>query len=243
MDLLGKVMDPPESLRPARLRVWTPIFEGPLDLLLGLVEREELDILAVPLAQLTDAYLGEIASLPEADPQEMVDFLWMAARLLLLKSIRLLPGQDPTPEEADLLDWEEDVRLRLQEYRTYKQLAEEWMGRRDEAFSAPTRLIEAEGQEHPIQVDLLFSAFQSVLARIPPRPLTIVRQHWTLDQKLTVIRSRLARGPLDLVEMLLESEDRLEAVVTFVALLELLRLGRVRVRQQESFGSIWVEPI
>src|SRR5579859_6056877 len=158
------VMDP-QPATPARLQVSTPIFEGPLELLLALAEREELDILAVPLATLTDAYLAEIAALEAPDPREMVDFLWLAARLLLLKSIRLLPGEDPLDEETELLDWEEDIRLRLQEYRTYKELAERWMSRADPAFPAPARQVEVEGQEQGLDAGLLFTAFQNALAR------------------------------------------------------------------------------
>ncbi len=71
-----------------RLAVSTPVFEGPLELLLALAEREELDIFQVPLARVTDGYLAEIAQREVADPQEMAEFLWIAARLLLLKSIR-----------------------------------------------------------------------------------------------------------------------------------------------------------
>jgi chromatin segregation and condensation protein Rec8/ScpA/Scc1 (kleisin family) len=113
-----------------RLDVKTSVFEGPLELLLALAEREEVDIFQVSLSRVTDAYLAEIAARDVADPQEMAEFLWMAARLLLLKSIRLLPGEPPTEEETDLLGWEEEVRKRLEEYRAYKQMAEGLMERR-----------------------------------------------------------------------------------------------------------------
>jgi hypothetical protein len=83
-----------------RLDVKTPVFEGPLELLLALAEREEVDLFQVSLARVTDGYLAEIAAREVADPQEMVEFLWMAARLLLLKSIRLLPGEPPTEEQT-----------------------------------------------------------------------------------------------------------------------------------------------
>jgi segregation and condensation protein A len=227
-----------------RLDVRTPVFEGPLDLLLALVEREEVDIFKVSLAKVTDAYLAEIASREIADPGEMAEFLWMAARLLLLKSIRLLPGELPSDEETDLLGWEEEVRQRLEEYRAYKEMAGELMERtRNDsfAFSPPARPVEAAGQEEPLEVDLLLVAFNSVLARIPPRPLVVTGRTWTLEEKLDVVTERLRKGPIELVELILESEDRLEAVVTFVAVLELLRRSLVRVRQKERFGPIQVE--
>ena len=220
------------------------MFEGPLELLLALVEREEVDIFQVSLAKVTDAYLVEIASREIADPTEMAEFLWMAARLLLLKSIRLLPGEPPTDEETDLLGWEEEVRQRLEEYRAYKEMAGELMERtRNDsfAFSPPARPVEAAGQEEPLEVDLLVVAFNSVLARIPPRPLVVTGRTWTLQEKLDLVTDRLRKGPIELVELILESEDRLEAVVTFVAVLELLRRSLVRVRQKDRYGPIHVE--
>lgn len=235
---------PDDSTR--SLVVSTPIFDGPLELLLALAERQELDILEVPLADLTDAYLAQVTALEAPDPAEMADFLWMAARLLLLKSIRLLPGEEVTDEETDLLGWEEDVRRRLDEYRVYKAMAEDLMRRAEDelyAFPPPVRTIEIEGQEEPLQLSALVTAFQSVLARIPPRPLVFQGRSWTPDEKIELLEAMLARGPVDLVAVLLESEDRLEAVVTFVAMLELLRRGRIRIRQRESFGEIWLQPV
>ena len=242
-------MDQPEvdaRPGPAALVVTTPVFEGPLELLLALAEREELDILEVSLGELTDAYVTEVLALDGPDPREMADFLWLAARLLLLKSIRLLPGEHPDEEETDLLGWEEDVRRRLEEYRLYKSMAEDLMRRSEEdlyAFPPPVRTIEVEGQEEPLEVASLLTAFQSVLARIPPRPLVFQGRSWTPEEKLLVLEDRLARGAVDFVALLLESEDRLEAVVTFVALLELMRRGRVRLRQKEAFGEIWLEEV
>ena len=222
----------------------TPVFEGPLELLLVLAEREEIDILEVSLAGLTDAYLAEIGALEELDPTEMAEFLWLAARLLLLKSIRLLPGERPDDEEADLLGWEEDVRERLLEYRAYKEMAEKLMERvaADEpSFPAPVRSVEVEGQEEPLQVAALLAAFQAILARVPPRPLVYAGTAWTVEDKVAALELRLRSSGFELVDVILECSDRLEAVVTFVAVLELLRRGAIRVRQERNFGRILVE--
>jgi segregation and condensation protein A len=228
----------------SRLAVATPVFEGPLELLLALAERDELDILQVPLARLTDGYLTALAELEVPDPAEMADFLWMASRLLLLKSLRLLPGPEPEPVEADLIGWEEEVRQRLEEYRAYKQMAKSLMERASSepfSFPPPARTIEVVGQEQPLEVELLVEAFQSILARIPPRPIVVTGRTWTLDEKLGVLDLKLAQGPIDVLAVIMESEDRLEAVVTFVALLELLRRGRIRIRQRQRFGPILAE--
>ena len=228
----------------SRLEIATPVFEGPLELLLVLAERDEVDIFQVSLASLTEAYLAEIAALEERDPVEMAEFLWLAARLLLLKSIRLLPGEEPDDEEADLLGWEEDVRTRLLEYRAYKEMAEKLMERAaadEPSYPAPARQVEVEGQEEPIQVAALLAAFQAVLARVPPRPLVYVGTRWTVEDKLVVLQQRLRQGAFDLVDVILQCADRLEAVITFVAVLEMLRRSEIRVRQEQNFGRILVE--
>jgi segregation and condensation protein A len=225
-------------------RIATSVFEGPLELLLALAEREEIDIFQVSLSKVTDAYLVEIAQRPAPDPNEMAEFLWMAARLLLLKSIKLLPGETPTEDEEDLLGWEEDVRQRLEEYRAYKAMAHDLMERAEQetfAFPPPARPTEAAGQEEPLEIDVLVAAFNSVLARIPPRPVVVEGRTWTLEEKLDEIARRVQSGPIELLDLLLESEDRLEAVVTFVAVLELLRRSLITVRQKERFGPIHIE--
>jgi segregation and condensation protein A len=235
----------PLGSRP-RLEVQTPVFEGPLDLLLALVEREEIDLFQVSLGAITDNYLVALTQMERRDPDEMVEFLWLAARLLLLKSIRLLPGDEPEPEETELLGWEEDVRQRLREYQIYKEMAQELMARgqtQQTCFPPPTREIEADGQEEPLHVDALVVAFQSLLQRLPPRPLVFIGHSWTMEEKLEVLGARLLEGGFDLIEVILESQDRLEAVVTFVAFLELLRRGVVRVHQVARFGRIWIEPL
>jgi segregation and condensation protein A len=236
-------MDPVAG-RSHLLEVKTPVFEGPLELLVALAERDDLDILKVPLADLTDAYLVELAALTTPDPAQMADFLWLASRLLLLKSIRLLPGEPAGEEEADLLGWEEQVRRRLEEYRAYKEMAQALVARVDEetfSFSPPVRVVEVDGQEEPLAVDVLVAAFHDVLSRLPPRPLVVRGRSWTVDEKLDLLEARLRAGAVDLLELILASEDRLEAVVTFVAVLELLRRGAIRIRQRERFGPIAIE--
>lgn len=227
-----------------RLEITTPVFEGPLELLLLLAERAEIDIFQVSLASLTEAYVAEITALEERDPVEMAEFLWLAARLLLLKSTLLLPGDELDDEDADLLGWEEDIRGRLMEYRAYKEMAAKLMERAaadEPSYPAPARKVTVEGQEDPIQVAALLAAFQSVLTRLPPRPLVYVGKGWTVEDKVQELQKRLGHGALELVEVILECRDRLEAVVTFVAVLELLRRGQVRVRQERNFGRILVE--
>jgi len=110
------------------------------------------------------------------------------------------------------------------------------------SFPPPAREVGVEGQEEPLRVDALVVAFQSLLARVPPRPLVFIGRSWTVEGKLDSLEQKLRSGPFDLIAVILECEDRLEAVITFVAILELLRRNAVRVRQRGSFEQIWVEP-
>jgi chromatin segregation and condensation protein Rec8/ScpA/Scc1 (kleisin family) len=109
------------------------------------------------------------------------------------------------------------------------------------SYPAPARQVDVEGQEEPIQVAALVAAFQAVLARVPPRPLVYVGTRWTVDDKLAFLQQRLMEGSFDLVEVILDCADRLEAVITFVAVLEMLRRSEIRVRQEQNFGRILVE--
>jgi segregation and condensation protein A len=238
----GKVKAPVSR---SRFEVWTPVFEGPLELLLALTEREQIDILQVPLAQVTGAYLAELSQLQQLEPVEMAGFLWLAARLLLLKSVRLLPGEETEPEETDLLGWEEDVRQRLLEYRAYKEMAQDLMKRGESGqacFPAPSREVKVSGQEEPLRTGALVMAFQDLLRRLPPRPIVYTGRSWTMAEKLEVLEAHLSRGRFDLSQLILSAADRLEAVVIFVACLELLRRGAIRVDQPSRWGEIWLEP-
>src|SRR5437870_13470862 len=96
----------------------------------------------------------------------------------------------------------------------------------------PARTVDAGGQKEPLEIGLLIVAFNSVLARIPPRPLVVTGRTWTLEDKLALIEERLQSGPAGLLELILESQDRLEAVVTFVARPELPRRALSRVGQK-----------
>ena len=226
------------------------MFEGPLELLLALAEREEVDIFQVSLARVTDAYLAEIAQRETPDPQEMAEFLWMAARLLLLKSIRLLPGETPNEEETELLGWEEDVRQRLEEYRAYKAMAQELMERAEQetfAFPPPPRPPEPlcvlpmsrtrAAMLLPTELDLV-----ALRSKARERARIVDRYQYELGELLAISRAISSeRDVVRLLGLILESEDRLEAVVTFVAVLELLRRSVISVRQKERFGPIHIE--
>lgn len=232
-------------------RVAIEVFEGPLDLLLTLVRRESLDITTVALAQVTDGYLRYLATLEEVDPGALAAFVEVASTLLLIKSRALLPQAAMPVDESDAEG--EALAERLREYRQYRRTAEH-LGQREKAgLRAYVRLVpptEVTPALVPGEVSVgdLASAFEQALAdavaREEPGPEGVVRvARMRLADRLVDIRRLLdERGSVSFREVLLGARrDREYVIVSFLAVLELLRRGVVRARQDEIFGDILLE--
>ncbi len=223
--------------------VSTPAFSGPIELLVTLAQRAEVDLKTVALASLTDTYLRALEQ--ERPPLDrMAAFLVIGARLVQLKAAALLPrGQGG--EEEDEHAWEDAIRGRLQEYRRFKELAEELMKRHASGHFTFAGLIEPEVIPQPrvqVSLDALAAAFQQVLDRLPPaETLTFEREHVSLAEKLELIRAMLGQHPeMNFTAVFAQAHTRLEAVITFLALLELIRIGEVTVMQPSAFAAIRV---
>lgn len=224
-----------------------PVFEGPLQLLLHLIESRQLDVLTVPLAEVADAYVSHLARHP-VDVDNLSEFVAIAAQLIFLKSRRMLPAEPlpPLPEGADEPD-EEELRRRILEYRALRD-ASVALGMRDGA--APVMRREPrdsdlpETPSEPLPVALLVSALER-LATIPepvaPPPEVVPRQI-TIGQQIEVLRAALSRGGRVVLQAILAGcRSRTEAAVTFLATLELVRRREVVARQDDLFGPIVVE--
>jgi segregation and condensation protein A len=228
------------------LRVKTAGFEGPIDLLLTLAQRSQVDLNQVRLADLAWDYLDRLAEAGGRRPaEEMAAFLLVGSKLLALKAAGLLPGTATEAEEEDLERWEEQVRERMQEYRRFKDAALELMRRHQEGGPSFTTLLEGEvvpSERLTINPDGLAAAFQAVLDRLPPPTEVAVEiSNYSLGAEMDRVRARLRRrGPVVFGELFEEAESRLHAVVIFLALLELIRLGEAGVRQRTTFGEIEV---
>jgi segregation and condensation protein A len=224
--------------------VRSPAFEGPIELLLTLATRAEVDLKAIPLASLTDDYLRAIER--ERPPLDrLAAFLVIGARLVQLKAAALMP--DATVEgEEDLQAWEEAIKGRLEEYKRFKELAESLMRRHASGRFTFAGLLEPDvipQARVQVRLDALASAFQQVLDRLPPPgPVTVEMEHVSLADKLEQLRELLARQPqVNFSAIFHHARTRLEAVVTFLALLELIRIGEARVSQASAFGEITVQ--
>jgi segregation and condensation protein A len=223
--------------------VRTPAFDGPIELLLTLALRAEVDLAAIPLASLTDGYLHAIE---EARPpvDRLAAFLVIGARLVQIKAAGLMPSAQQEPEE-DLAAWEDAIKGRLEEYKRFKDLAESLMRRHASGRFTFAGLLEAEvipQARVQVSLDALAAAFQQVLDRLPPADEVAVQfEAVSLSDKLDQLRHMLRRQPsLNFTAIFTHARSRLEAVVTFLALLELIRIGEARVAQASTFGEIMV---
>jgi segregation and condensation protein A len=228
------------------VRVRTAVFEGPIDLLLTLAQRQQVDLNQVRLSDLAWDYLGGIKAADGSrvrSPEEMAAFLVVASRLLALKAAGLLPGAAGEEDEEDLEAWEDAVRARMVEYQRFKDAAEELMHRHQRGgFSFPSA-IEGEivpSEQIQINPDGLAAAFQAILDRLPePGELQVELSSYSLSDEMARIRERLGGEPTtSFTALFTAAETRLHAVVIFLALLELVRVGEARFRQRATFGEI-----
>ncbi len=228
-----------------------PEFEGPLDLLLYLIEREELDITKVSLAKVTGAYLEYIRVLERLQVDAVADFLVVAAKLLLIKSQALLPRPPSTTTEGEE-DAGDDLVRQLLLYKQYKEsartLAErEAAGLRTYVRVAPPPKIETKLDLSNITVDLLIKAVRNVLEIEKPKPPvgTVVKPYTlTIRDQMSLIERMLRYRPqISFKRMLRRAQDRIEIIVTFLAVLELLRRRRIDVQQDALFGDIVIVPL
>jgi segregation and condensation protein A len=231
----------------ASFAVALPVFEGPLGLLLHLIESRQLDVLTVPLADVADAYVEHLAQHP-VDVTALSEFVTVAAQLIFLKSKRMLPAEPlpPMPDGTDEPD-EDELRRRLIEYRALRDAAAD-LGRRDGL--APAMRREPRESDLPVAPTAplppsVLAAALETLAAIPepaPPPPEVVAREITIGQQIAVLRTAVAGGGRVLLQTILaRCRSRTEAAVTFLATLELVRRREVRAEQDELFGPIVVE--
>lgn len=227
--------------------VQLPVFEGPLDLLLHLVEREELDITTVALAQVTDQYMAYLAEMERRQAKDLADFLVVAAKLLLIKSLALLP-RPPTllPETEDVGN---ELVRQLQAYKRFKEIAtllheREARGLRSYVRVAPPPRVEPQLDLGDVTIHKLLAIVQEALDALPTAPVgeVVAPVTVTIAGQIARIESQLmARRHVSFREFLSEAITRVEIIVTLLAVLELIKQNRVRVRQEELFGEIIIE--
>ena len=223
------------------------MFEGPLDLLLHLIREHQLDILDIPIATITDEYLRYLALMQELDLDVAGEFLLMAATLIHIKSKMLLPPDETVEgEDAEQEDPRAELVSRLLEYKRFKEAAQTlgvlesetaYLHRR----GAPAMDMEVEGPLQVSMVDLL-RALRDVLSRADKAaPLEITPEEINVGQRIVMLMDRLAaESPVEFSQLFGNATRRVEVIVTFLALLELLRRRLATARQSEAMGPIMI---
>ena len=230
-------------------KVKLEIFEGPLDLLLFLIKRDEIDIYDISLERITKQYLEYLQAFKELNIDVAGEFVVMAANLIYLKSRSLLPvDQQPPEEDAEEDDPRWELIRQLIEYKKFKEAAAVLQVRALEQERIFTRdggsvaaLAEAPLRLGEVGIFQLINAFQNVIRRVEAREdlREIFGEHFTVSDKIEIILRRMSEDErVKFSDLFGEVASRVEVVVTFLALLELIRLKQVRAEQSDSFGEI-----
>lgn len=228
--------------------VHTPVYEGPLDLLLSLIERAELDITTVSLASVTDSYLNYIRSLEQVNPEEISAFLLIAAKLLQIKSEALLPR--PPAREHGEEDLGQSLVDQLKLYKRFKEIGG-WMNERQEknlrSFLriAPPPKVEAKLDLSNLTLERLVAAAEEAFAKErnkKPLGSIIAAPRVTIREKIDLIVKTMKEVEKASFRSLLnQGASRLEIVVTFLAMLELVKRYRLNAHQEGLFGEIEID--
>lgn len=233
-------------------KVKLEVFEGPLDLLLYLIKKEEVDIYDIPIERITNQYMEYLSLMKLLNLEVAGEFLVMAATLMYIKSRMLLPADqqvtDAEGDEGEDPRWE--LIRQLVEYKKFKDAALH-LGKREEEQSnifyrqSPDPGVEADAEVPLAEVGIfdLINAFNQVLKRASDREdfREIVEEKFTVSDKIEeILYTTRERPQVVFSELFAQASSRAEVVVTFLALLELIRLKRLRVQQQQAFEEIHI---
>ena len=237
-------------------------FEGPLDLLLHLIEKNKVNIYDIPIAMITDQYLEYVKHMEEESLDVVSEFLVMAATWIDIKARMLLPKE--VNEEGEEEDPRAELVERLLEYKTYKYMSLELKDMELDAekifYKSPTIPKEVEKYEQPVDLDKLLDGvtlaklqqiFQSVMKRQkdkidPVRSTfgTIKKEPVSLEQKIASVMGYARKHrKFSFRGMLTKQKDRTEVVVTFLALLELMKVGKIHLTQENLFDDMMIETL
>src|SRR5262249_41286594 len=228
-------------------KVKLEVFEGPLDLLLYLIKRDEIDIYDISIERITRQYLEYLQAFKELKIDIAGEFVVMAANLIYLKSRSLLPlDQQPPEEDAEEDDPRWDLIRQLIEYKKFKEAAAQLHDRaleQEQIFTRDDGAAISDGPLplHEVGIFQLIHAFQEVIKRVEAREDLgeIFAERFSVSDKIEKILQRVSKGtPLRFSELFGQIASRVEIVVTFLALLELIRLNQVQAMQRKMFDDI-----
>jgi segregation and condensation protein A len=211
------------------LRVKLASFEGPLDLLLYLIQKDEIDIRNIKIAEITDQYLRTLDLMRDHNLDIAGDFLLMASTLIWLKSRTMLPQTDEVVGEGDEIMTQEELMRRLMEHQRYRAMAMDF------------KQMPMLGQDYFKRLTDLTVAFQQMMMRARKPSIRVKKDRMSIADAAKKIADKLGSQEIsDFQDLFLETADRNEIVVTFLAILELGRLQKIRVLQHVVYGTIYV---
>jgi segregation and condensation protein A len=225
------------------------LFEGPLDLLLYLVKKDHLNIYDIPIAKVTEQYLSYLELMKSLDLNIAGEFLVMAATLMQIKSKMLLPPDPSTVEQEEELDPREELVKQLLEYERFKEIAQELRQRetsQQDVYKRPKTGVPEKGlpEGNPVYFEAsifdLITAFSKALEDVPKELFyDVIKDEFTIEDKIhSILHSLLVKSALNLTEMFTQAKNKLEVILTFLAILELIRLKEIVAVQKEMFGDI-----
>ncbi|MDF1526372.1 MAG: segregation/condensation protein A [bacterium] len=225
-------------------RIELESFQGPLDLLLHLIRKNELDIYDIPIAEITSQYLGYLDIMRDLDLEVASEFLVMAATLMYIKSRTLLPV-DEEEDEGEVEDPREELIRRLIEYKKYKKAAEDLAGMpvlHHDIFLRPETDTSSQTDDVYTEATIfqLMDAFQRVLSQADRRtPVEVTRESFTLEEGIKLIESRLTNQPsMSFAGLFSGLDNRMKIVTVFLSVLELIRRNRLIAVQADHGDPI-----
>lgn len=229
-------------------KIKLPVFEGPLDLLLYLIKKEEINIYDIPIAKITDQYLEYLEVMKAIELNIAGEFLLMAATLMHIKSKMLLPKDEKTEDELIEEDPRAELVKRLLEYKKFKEAAGDLAGMEKDRKGIYSR-ADSDGEDSSYasaddgfeaNIFDLITAFAKIVKNVSKEEfLQVIQDEFTVSQKIHDLFHILVERPVIYFgELFKKIKTRLEAITLFLALLELIRLNEVIVKQEEAFGEI-----
>ena len=236
-----------------------PLFEGPFDLMLFFIERDELDIYDIPISKITNDFLDYVHHLENLEIEVASDFILFAATLMKIKSRMLLPRPEIN-EQGELVDPREELVRNLLEYKKYKSVVEELSSMEQERLSKEKRgnlvkelqelskLEDVEAELQHLDLYKLLNVFQKCMSRLAARAdeptHTIIQYPYTIEQQKAFVLEKISfKKQVPFTEFISYNPDKIFVIYTFLAILELLQLSELTLILGEGFNNFWVEKI
>lgn len=221
-------------------------FNGPLEVLLQLIDERKLPITEISVSSVTEQFLQYLETLEETDPDELADFLVIAARLLLMKSRALLPQFAPEPDEGPSLV--DQLRLYKQFVAVSKQIEKRWLAP-DKSYGRvePVRVVVSAELPANVTVPHLRASMVKLVARLkPPKPLprTLIDRTVSLKEKIEFVKNLiLKQGSVRFFDAIAQATNKTDVIVGFLAVLELVKQQSISIHQAEQFGDIVIKKV